>query len=69
MTYEYWCEKCHGEFTRDVSMASRNDQFCECGAQLIRRYIPSRLSILVPERFHTNKEDILPDDHYDRHLW
>jgi len=58
MIYDYDCPRCKKTLTREVRVMARNDQFCDCGAPLVRRYIPEGLKVLIPARFHTNEEDM-----------
>jgi len=57
--YEYDCPAC-GEraVLRNVPIADRDAQMCVCAHQLVRRFAAG--TIIVPEAFSTNKEDVFP---------
>jgi putative FmdB family regulatory protein len=58
MIYSYTCPSCDKVVDRTVSVAARDEQSCDCGTELVRRFIPEGLRVLIPARFHTNEEDM-----------
>ena len=59
MIYDYLCVQC-GQFSRTVPVSKRDHVRCTCGKKPTR--LLAKAQILVPLRFHTNKEDIEPDE-------
>lgn len=49
--YEYQCASCTKICDRVVAMASRDDQRCDCGAQLLRVEIPSSQVNVADKRY------------------
>jgi hypothetical protein len=71
--YDYYCPECdplepHKLAELNVPISEMDDQYCDCGAKLVRVFTPT-MNIAIPMAFATTGDPCLPDNDEERKRW